>query len=270
MTTREDHEMRPPTLPQLERLLVDAARRRATPRFRRPRWVLGLAAGSLIMVGGAAAAATGVIHISDGRSAAGEYSIDRRPSSSDAPSGSDTSSICLQLRYNEGGAAYGCGERPTTAKPFGLVIADALDGSRERVIYGLVSSEITRVSALGVGDLHTDAATRESSNLPGRFFSMTTANRGRIELVGYDAAGQERARIGSRARPDHSPRSHDEAVAQGDLAGFAPAIAMATSFSYGGSSITPGEAAKRGLSCTQNRKEVRCYDSLAELDADIR
>lgn len=270
MTTREDHETRPSTLPQLEHLLVRAARRRAAPRFGRRRWVLGLAAGSLIIAGGAAAAATGVIHISDGKSAKGAYSIDRPPVPSDAPNDSDTSSICLQLRYNEGGAAYGCGERPTTAKPFGLVIADTLDGSRERVIYGLVSSDITRVSALGVGDLHTDAAARETSDLPGRFFSMTTANRGRIELVGYDATGQERARIGSRARPDHKPRSHDEAVAQGDLAGFAPAIAMPTSFSYKGSSITPAEAAERGLSCAQDRQGVHCYDSLAELDADHR
>ncbi len=271
MTALKDHGAEPATLPELEHLLLRTARRRAAPRLGRRRWVLALAAGSLILAAGAAAAATDVFHIADGQTSKGTYSIDRRQATSEHAGEERPGSICLQLRYNERGPAFGCGERPTAAKPFGLVIADSLDATQkevaQRVIYGLVSNEITRVSVLGEGDDHTDTTTSEKPGLPGRFFSVVVPGYDRIELVGYDRTGRERARIGSRAEPDHPPLSHAEAVAQGDPAGFAPAVAAPTSFSYRGKSITPGEAVSGGLTCLQDSKGIRCYDSLAELDA---
>jgi hypothetical protein len=255
-------------LPELERLLLRAAKRRATRQLGGGRrWLLGIAAGSLVVAGGAAAA-TDVLHISSGTTSEGNYSIERRPPSPDAAGSQPAGSVCLQLRSNGDAPAFGCGDRPTAARPFGIVIADSVNASRDRVIYGLVSSDISRVSVLGDGDRHTDTATRMEPSLPGRFFSVVVPNRGRIELVGYDDRGREQARIGSRERPDHPPRSHDDAVAQGDPAGFAPAVAMPTSFRYRGGTITPTEAARRGLSCAQDRQEVRCYDSLQELDAE--
>lgn len=264
--TAERPDTTPPTLPELEHLLLRTARRHAAPRWSRRRWVLCLAAGSLLLVGGAAAT-TDVLHVDDGQTSKGSYSIDRRPAPASSDPGPERAgSICLELRSNGGGPAYGCGERPTAAEPFGLVIADSLEASRERVIYGLVSTEVTRISVLGEGDEHTDVATSERPHLPGRFFSVVVPSSGRIELVGYDAEGHERARIGSRARPKRRPLSHDQAVAQGDPAGFAPAVASPSSFSYQGRRITPDEAARRKLSCAQDREGVRCYDSLAALD----
>jgi hypothetical protein len=133
----------------------------------------------------------------------------------------------LQLRYEDRGPLYGCGDQPSEARPFGLVVADSLDeGSRERVIYGLVSSDIARVSVLGGGGEHTDVVTEVKEGLPGRFFAVVVPHLGRIALVGYDASGQPRGRIGSLARPAHPPHSYAEAVAQGDPAGFAPAAPL--------------------------------------------
>ncbi|HVY77911.1 MAG TPA: hypothetical protein VG898_05345 [Solirubrobacterales bacterium] len=67
--------------------------------------------------------------------------------------------------------------------------------------------------------------TEAKQGLPGRFFVVLVPHLGRIEVVGYDATGRERARIGSLAKPSHPPMSHAEAVAQGDPAGFAPTAA---------------------------------------------
>ncbi|HEU4736638.1 MAG TPA: hypothetical protein VFS48_06405 [Solirubrobacterales bacterium] len=263
MTAFDERPARPATLPELEHLLLRTARSQTAPRRLGRRWVLALVAGSLILAAGAAAAATGVIHISSGHTAEDEYSIDTRP----APAGAPPGSICLQLRYDKGGPAFRCGQRPTAAEPFGLVVADTSSSSRERVIYGLVSASITRVSVLGQGRRHIDVATRAKPNLPGRFFSVIAPNRGRIELIGYDAMGRQRAHVGSRKKPAHPPRSFAEARAQGDPAGFAPAVAAPASFIYKGASIAPAQAAKRGLACLQDRSAVRCYDSLAQLEA---
>lgn len=211
-----------PVLPGLEHLLARAARRRATPRLGRRRWVLAIAAAALLLAGGAAAA-TGVFHVADGETSSGSFSIESRPVPRAFPGEPPRGSVCLQLRYSEGGISYGCGDRPTAAEPFGLLVADSLEeGSRERVVYGLVSSDIARVSVLG-GE-PTDAATAAKEGLPGRFFAVLVPHLGRIEVVGYDAAGYERARIGSLARPAHPPLSHAEAVEQGDPAGFAPTM----------------------------------------------
>ena len=267
MTAHNDRQTESSILPELEHLLLRAARRRAAPRLRRRRWVLATVSASLVLVGGAAAA-TGVVHIADGRTSKGTYSIDSRPVPSNVTAQELEGSICLQLRYNEGAPAYSCGARPSAEEPFGLVIADSLAGSQQRVIYGFVSSQIFRVRVLGEADGHADALTEVKAGLPGRFFSVIVPNQGRIALVGYDAVGKERARVGSLAQPAHPPRSHDEAVAQGDPAGFAPTVAPPTSFSYQGKSITPSEASQLGLTCAQNREGVHCYESLPAMNAD--
>jgi hypothetical protein len=223
MGTLDDHGAGRPILPALEHLLVRAARSQAASRFGRRRWILATAAAALVLVGGAAAA-TGVLHVADGDTARGTFSIESRPLPASSPGEPSRGTVCLQLSYDRGGTSYGCGDRPTAAKPFGLLVADSLEeGSPERVIYGLVSSDIARVSVLGKEP--TDTVTEVKQGLPGRFFAVLVPHLGRIELVGYGATGSERARIGSLARPSHPPLSHAEAVAQGDPAGFAPTAA---------------------------------------------
>ena len=230
MSATRDHEFEPPVLPELEQLLVRAARRRAAPRLGRRRWVLAVAVGALVLAA-AAAAATGVLHIASGTTAHGSFSVERAT----VPGEAHTGSICLQLRYDGRGPTYGCGEPPTAATPFGLVVADPLEeGSRERVIYGLVEGDIARVAALGGNGGHADADAERKDGLPGRFFAIVVPHLGRVELVGYDEAGEEVARIGSLERPAHPPHSKAEAVSQGDPAGFAPTIPNSSRFVSGG------------------------------------
>jgi hypothetical protein len=214
-------------LPELEHLLVRAARRQTAPRFGRRRWILATAALALALAGGAAAA-TGVLHIAGGDTSKGAFSIESRPVPATDPGEPSRGSVCLQLSYDERDASFGCGDKPTAARPFGLLVADSVadspaDQSRERVIYGLVRSDIERISVLGKRPIST--VTEPKEGLPGRFFVVLVPRLGRIEVVGYDAAGHERARIGSLARPSHPPLSHAEAMAQGDPAGFAPTFA---------------------------------------------
>jgi hypothetical protein len=214
-------------LPELEHLLIRAARRQTAPRFGRRRWSLAMA-GIVLALAGGAAAATGVLHIADGRTSKGTFSIESRPVPVTDPGEPSRGSVCLQLSYDERGASYGCGDTPTTATPFGLLVVDSVaespeDESREQVIYGLVTSDIERISVLGKRPIST--VTEFKEGLPGRFFVVLVPHLGRIEVVGYDAAGHERARIGSLAPPSHPPLSHAEAVAQGDPAAFAPAFA---------------------------------------------
>jgi hypothetical protein len=212
------------TLPALEHLLIRAARRQTAPRFGRRRWILVTAAVALALAGGAAAA-TGVLHIADGDTSKGTFSIESYPMPAAGPGEPSPGSVCLQLSYDERGTSYGCGDKPTAARPFGLLVANSVanlpeDESRERVIYGLVTGDIKRISVLGKRPI--SAATEFKKGLPGRFFVVLVPHLGRIEVVGYDAGGHERAHIGSLARPPHPPLSHAEAMAQGDPAGFAP------------------------------------------------
>lgn len=266
MNATSDHELEPPVLPELEQLLVRAARRRAAPRLGRSRWVLAVAVGALVLAA-AAAAAAGVLRIAGGTTAHGTFSVERATPTGEARSGS----ICLQLRYDGRGPTFGCGKAPTAATPFGLVVADRLEeGSRERVIYGLVGGDIARVAALGRGGEHTDTATERKDGLPGRFFAVVVPHLGRIELIGYDAAGREVARIGSLARPAHPPHSKAEAVAQGDPAGFAPTIPNSIQFVFQGHGISEAEATRLGLVCVQGREANRCYRSEAEADEAAR
>ena len=220
MSAPEDQDPTQPILPDLENLLIRAARRRSAPRLAHRRLVLATAAVVLVLAGGAAAA-TGVLHVADGNTSNGTFSIESRPVPATLTGEPSRGTVCLQLRYSERGTSFGCGGSPTAAKPFGLLVADSLErGSHERVIYGLVANDIARVRVLGEEPI--EATTEVKMGLPGRFFVALVPHLGRIEIVGYDAEGKERARIGSLAEPSHPPLSHDEAVAQGDPAGFAP------------------------------------------------
>jgi hypothetical protein len=173
----------------------------------------------------------------------------------------------LQLIFSGRGSAYGCGDRPTDSKPFGLVIADPLDNAGERVVYGLVAGAISRVTVLGGGGSEVEAATREQDALPGRFFSVVAPDGGRIELVGYDTNGKEVARIGSLAPRSDPPLSKAEAMKQGDPAGFAPGVAAPEAYVYKGEQIDPGVALRLELVCLQERAVFRCFDSMAEAEA---
>jgi hypothetical protein len=83
------------------------------------------------------------------------------------------------------------------------------------------------------GSPHITGA-RSQPTVPGRYFSITVPNRGRIALVAYDKSGSPVARVGTLAEPDHAPTSRDDARALGDPAGFAPAVAMPSTFSFEG------------------------------------
>jgi hypothetical protein len=256
----------PATLPDLERHLLLAAHRRARrrARLRRPGTLTALLA-AVAVTGGAVATATGVFTTVDqGTNARGEpYVIERTPVQQPLAAEGTVhgAAVCLQLRPGAHAPAYSCGRAPTTAEPFGLVVADSSDAAPDRVVYGLVGDGITRVSVLGAGRAHTDGATVAKPGLPGRFFSVTVPNRGRIELVAYAASGREVARIGSRATPAHPPRSQEEARAQGDPAGFAPAIAAPQTYTYKGRQITDAQLrALKGVMCVQDRDGIVCRD----------
>jgi hypothetical protein len=252
------------TLPELERLLVVAAAGAA----RRRRWRWPVALGSFVAIGAVAAAAAGVFYgegstVDSGQTEVGTYVVEIKSDSKSTPD----DEICLQLRLGDGRPAYGCGVAPSAAKPFGVLIAsyasesDAGAEPAERIFYGLVTSEISRVSVLGEGDEHVDADTVLKPGLPGRYFSLIAPTEERIEIVGFNASGAEVARIGSREEPTHQPLSHDDAVAQGDPAGFAPTAVPVRHFSYQGEEITPEQASELGLVCVEGSERPPCYDS---------
>jgi hypothetical protein len=258
----------PAVLPGLEQLLVRAARRGAAPRRRlRGRWFLAAAAAALVLAAGAAAA-TGLLPIAEGETATGTYAVEPVSIADLAGIAPSAGEVCLQLRLEGRGPSYGCGDAPTSSQPFGLVVADPLaEGSDERVVYGLVSDEIARISVLGERGERTESATDPQAGLPGRFFAVVVPFLGRIEIVGYDETGRERARIGGRARPSHSPRSRAEARAQGDPAGFAPTVPTPSTYLYRGKTITEAEAMRLQLACLQERTRFRCFDSTSEVES---
>lgn len=266
MSATRDHELEPAVLPELEQLLVRAARQRTTSRLPRRRWALAVAVGALVLAA-TAAAATGVFQIASGTTSHGTFSVERATLAGEGHGGS----VCLQLSYDGRGPSYGCGEPPTAAKPFGLLVADALEeGSRERVIYGLVGDDIARVEILDPDCEPTEATTESKDGLPGRFFVVAVPHLGRIEVVGYDDAGKEVARIGSLVAPSHPPRSKAEAVDQGDPAGFAPTVPSSDRYVFRGHSISEAEATRLGLACVQGREANRCYRSVQEAEAAAR
>lgn len=271
--TSERETSEPLTLPELEQQLLRAARLQTASRVRGRRWGMPALFASLLVAGGVAAATAGVLQdgdesqIDSGQTSSGNYVIRIKPDSTNPHPGGP---ICLQLRFAGYRPAYGCGSRPTAENPFGVVIADASGiGSTERVIYGLVSSDVWRVSVLGDGDDHIDTTTTVKQGLPGRYFSVAVPNDGRIEIVGYDAGGAEVARLGSRREPTNRPLSREQAVAQGDPAGFAPTVVPASSFLYQGDVIAPERAAALHLVCVDTPRDVQCYGSAAEAESAL-
>ncbi len=260
MSATREPEPQPAVLPELEHLLVRAARRRGARRVPRRRWVLAVAIGTLVLTA-AAAAATGVFDVASGTTAHGTFTVGRRPVPASGPGESRQGTVCLQLTYGGrgGGSSFGCGRAPSPAHPFGLLIADPLaEGLHEEVVYGLVGADIARISVLGDGDRHTDASTTRKEGLPGRFFAVVVPHRGRIAVVGYGADGEVRARIGSLATPSHPPHSKAEAIAQGNPAGFAPTLEPPP-MTFEGRRISPAEVTRLGLSCAIWRNVARCF-----------
>jgi hypothetical protein len=266
-------QMPSPSLPGLHDALVSAAARRYPVwQRRRPGWILPVAFASLVTATGLALAASGVFSgraaIDRGRTPeagedSGPYAIRVSPRHADPQR-----PICLQLQFEGSRPAYGCGVAPTAFNAFGVVVADGLsEASTQRVIYGLVSDAVASVSSLGDTGTQASAATVARPGLPGRYFSLTVANKGQIELVGSDSSGSEVARIGSHLTPTEPPLSREEAIAQGDPAGFAPTVVFARKYRYDGQAIDPEVAQRRNLVCVETRSSVSCFDSVADAQA---
>jgi hypothetical protein len=246
------------TLPDLERELLLAARRAAASRWPwRRAGALALTGAALLAAG--AGAATQFGNIDEGATASGRYQIAR--------AADESGGICLNLRFEGHRPAYGCSDRPDAQHPFGLVVVESSEQSNERIIYGLAAAQVARVDVLGDGDERTPAIPRQAEDLPGRFFSVTVPDRGRIELVAYDAADRELARLGSRAEPTAPAHSLAELRAQGNPIGFAAGVATADAVEYRGRSLTPDEATRRELTCAHNQDVVRCYDTKQQMEA---
>lgn len=263
MNAATDQHAQPAVLPELEHLLVRAARRQAAPRPARRRWLLAVAAAALVLAGGAAAA-TGVFQVDRGSTSGGSFSVETMPVPGHGKGEPSPGSVCLRLTYGNRGAAFGCGDPPSAREPFGLLISDPLgQGSREGVVYGLAADDIARVSVLVPGGKRYEAATEAKDGLPGRFFALVVPRLSRVEVVGYDRSGKRRARVGSLAPASKPPRSHAEAVRQGDPAGFAPTSPTPSVWTFHGKRITEAQASRLGLACVQGRDAFACYRSRA-------
>jgi hypothetical protein len=236
------------------------------PELERRRWILAIAVAGALLVAGGAAAATHVL-LESGETAGGTFTIEskRVPAvGGNAPGGS----ICLQLTFSGRGSAYGCGSRPTESRPFGLVIADPLDGGDERVVYGLVSEAIARVNVRGARGSEVETETQANEELWGRFFSMVAPNDGPLQLIGYGADGEKVASLGSTSASSAPPLSKAEAMEQGDPAGFAPGVTAPHVYIYKGEVVDEALAQQLELACLQERAVFRCYDSEAEMESD--
>lgn len=249
----------------LEHVLKQRSQSLSTARIRpsaarsRPLWrrtgVLTVAA--VVSLAGVAVAATQIMSLDEGSTAYGRYEITRAPDQG--------SMVCMNLRYKGHQPSYGCDVAPSRERPFGLVIADSGSSPSERLIYGLVSDDARRVTALTNDGARVDAPAELRDDLPGRFFSMVVPNNGGVELVAYDAADRHMAHLGDRdpneagVQPGR-PTTRDELRQRGEPLGYAPSVAMPDRFSYRGGTIARDDAARRGLSCTQDIDGVRCTD----------
>jgi len=261
MSTTRDPGFEPALLPELEQILVRAARRRRVRGLPRRRLMLAVAIG-IVALGAGVATATRVFDVTSGETAHGTFTVKRRALSSvggEEPAGS----ICLQLTYSGAGVggttSYGCGPKPTAAEPFGVVIVDYLaDGLREEVAYGLVADGVARVAVLGSGGRHTYAPTEVKDGLPGRFFAVVVPHRGRVKLVGYAADGRVVARIGKLSGTTEA-HSKEEARADGLQAGFAPTIAFPQEIIFEGHRISSAELRRLRPSCAIGRTVAICF-----------
>ena len=251
----------------LERSLIEAAGRRY-PQRRVRRWAIPAVICGALAAGGVALAASGVLggkaletgstpeHGAD----SGPFAIRISPRHADP-----TRPLCLQLQFAGSRPAFGCGVRPSVDQPFGVVVADGLsEESTDRVIYGVVASDVARVSSIDDSGSQAIVDSVAKPNLPGRYFSVVVPNQGQIELLGFDASGAEIAHVGSHEPPTEPPLSRDEAIAQGDPSGFAATVVPARRYLYRGETIDPREAERRHLVCVEGRVSVTCYDTIAE------
>lgn len=249
------------TLPQLEHELIRAARRRACRRTRGRRLALVLVGATL--TAGGATAATELLKVDEGSHSQGAYVIERLPDRD--------GKVCLQYRDSTARrATYGCGPSPSDERPIGLVVADYNAVPNKRLLYGLVAPAVDRVNVLGRADEHTDTTAREQPGIPGKYFRVIAPKHRRVEVVAYNSDGEEVARLGSRRPRAHSPRSQEDAMAQGDPSGFAPTAAPVSHFTYRGRPIDPDDAARRQLICVEDEVGVRCYGSQPEMEAAER
>jgi hypothetical protein len=260
-------------LPGLRAGLVVAAAKRYRVPARNRRWFTPLAFAALLLAAGGALAATAIFRnrdvIDTGQTggtgeSAGPYAIRIAPSHTDPEH-----PICLQLRFQSSRPAYGCGVAPTARQPFGLVVADGMsEESAERVIYGLVSADVARVSSLGESStVEAVTTTEDRPGLPGRYFSLIVPDEGKIELAGFNTSGAEIAHIGSHEEFRAPPLSRAQAIVQGDPAGFAPTVVLAGKYVYDGERIEPRKAGRENLICVETRSAVNCFDTLLEAQA---
>jgi hypothetical protein len=261
MSATRDPGFEPALLPELEQILVRAARRRRVRRLPRRRLMLAVAIG-IVALGAGVATATGVFDVISGETAHGIFTVERRAPSS-VGGGEPAGSICLQLTYSGAGfggtTSYGCGPKPTAARPFGIVIVDYLaEGLHEEVAYGLVADGVARVAVLGSGGRHTYATTEAKDGLPGRFFAVVVPHRGRVELVGYAPDGRVVGRIGKLSGTTEA-HSKEEARAEGLQAGFAPTIAFPQEIIFEGHRISSAELRRLRPSCAIGRTVAICF-----------
>jgi hypothetical protein len=217
---------------------------------------------AIVALGAGVATATRVFDVTSGETADGTFTVERRAPSS-VGGGEPAGSICLQLTYSGAGVggttSYGCGPKPTAARPFGIVIVDYLaEGLHEEVAYGLVADGVARVAVLGPGGRHTYAGTEVKDGLPGRFFAVVVPHRGRVELVGYAPDGRVVARIGKLSGTVEA-HSKEEARAEGLQAGFAPTIGFPQEILFEGHRISSAELRRLRPSCAIGRTVAICF-----------
>jgi hypothetical protein len=87
---------------------------------------------------------------------------------------------------------------------------------------------------------------------------MVVPDEGKIELAGYNMSGAEIAHIGSHEEFRAPPLSREQAIVQGDPAGFAPTVVFARKYIYEGERIDPDKAQRLGLACVETRSAVDC------------
>jgi hypothetical protein len=235
--------------PFIQRLVADLdapirrQEQRAATRRRRVRRTLTAVAGAALATT-AGAGATGSLGVFESTSS---YDITEHR-------GTPNGRICLDLRVAAANrrSLYGCGQAPTAATPFGMLVVDR-EADAERIVYGLVTDQIVTVRMGG-----RDAVTEARPGLPGRFFSFKVPDEGTVYAEGIGASGDVVATIGSKVRARTPPQSAAQARAQGDLAGFAPAAGPAP-FVHAGRVISGEEAQSQHLICSEDESPtIRC------------
>ena len=240
----------------LRSIMAAQDERRAVLRRRRRLGVPAIAIAGALGVSAAVAAVTGVLPVEQGK----DYVIEKQ-----APN--DAQTLCLQLRApGTRRPTFGCGTAPSDANPFGLLVVDrtlSTDESMSRaVVYGVVSDRVQTVALGG-----KTAETRQVAGIPGRYFSMQLTGLTKVRAAARASDGSVIARLGGTAPAGApTPTNLQEARAQGQLAGFAPAAAPASRVSYRGRELTSAAfdaliASGAPVSCTEDQTvTIVCRD----------